>query len=314
MIKFRNRSSYFFLKNLYLIVFVFAQNSFSQELQSKINQISRISVYSKSSNLPIEGASAKLTFINDSSEFVISDKQGVFKISPFKDRNNEIKSIEISSLGYKKIVTKFLLQSYFLNDNVEDLNEIVIPKKSNAKQELSFFEKLNSVPINFSWEGKAAVFIPKVNGDSQIKKVLFGVSDFGGVKNLKYLPFKFNLYTKDSLGYPDKPLLEKDILIAKKDSKIWTKVDVSSYNLKMPNDGVFIVFILLKQEEYKYKNDEFISSKIGAIAAVPALRAYRYQKDYIRKSYYFHNYFYLPLQKSNIWTLEECHYWMDIEF
>ena len=135
MIKFRNRSSYFFLKNLYLIVFVFAQNSFSQELQSKINQISRISVYSKSSNLPIEGASAKLTFINDSSEFVISDKQGVFKISPFKDRNNEIKSIEISSLGYKKIVTKFLLQSYFLNDNVEDLNEIVIPKKSNAKQE-----------------------------------------------------------------------------------------------------------------------------------------------------------------------------------
>ena len=93
MIKFRNRSSYFFLKNLYLIVFVFAQNSFSQELQSKINQISRISVYSKSSNLPIEGASAKLTFINDSSEFVISDKQGVFKISPFKGRNNEIKSI-----------------------------------------------------------------------------------------------------------------------------------------------------------------------------------------------------------------------------
>ena len=147
-------------------------------------------------------------------------------------------------------------------------------------------------------EGKAAVFIPKVNGDSQIKKVLFGVSDFGGVKNLKYLPFKFNLYTKDSLGYPDKPLLEKDILIAKKDSKIWTKVDVSSYNLKMPNDGVFIVFILLKKEEYKYKNDEFISSKIGAIAAVPALRAYRYQKDYIRKSYYFHNYFYLPLQKK----------------
>ncbi|MDQ6472480.1 hypothetical protein RB619_17700 [Flavobacterium sp. LHD-80] len=191
----------------------------------------------------------------------------------------------------------------------EKLDDVIVNSNFKSKQELSFFEKLNSFETNFSWNNKAATYIPKGSENKEIKKLLFSVSDCHGVKNLKYLPFKVNLYTVDSLKMPGKPILEQDILVKKDDNEYWTKVDISKFKITIPEEGIFIVFIILEEKEYP---TDFIYSKIGLISAVPALKAYKYSKTYIRKSYRYSQY-HTP-DKRDMWLPTKYHYIMDVEY
>ncbi|MTH16370.1 hypothetical protein [Flavobacterium sp. LC2016-01] len=204
------------------------------------------------------------------------------------------------------IILLLTFQSVF---SQEKLDAVIVNSNFKSKQELSFFEKLNSFETNFSWTDKAATYIPKSSENKEIKNLLFSVSDYGGITNLKYLPFKVNLYTVDSLRMPGKPILEQDILVKKDDNEYWTKVDISKSKITIPDEGIFVVFILLEKENYP---TDFIYSKKGLIAVVPALKAYRYSKTYIRKSYIYRQCNY-P-EKCNIWLPEHSHFIMDVEY
>ncbi len=294
-----------FFSKISFILLLFFQNIFSQEILNKNNgHLFWGYVYSNEQRLPIEKATIKI-FSNNITKYFITDENGKFEIP-----NNTIDSIEVSSLGYKKRIYKIILDTIYLDNDQNQLSEVIISTKTKIKNQLSFFEKLNSFETNFSWNNKAAIYIPKSNGSSEyIKNLLFAVSDFGGVKNLKFLPFKINLYTVDSLGLPSKPILEEDILVTKTDTENWTKVDISKFKTVIPDEGIFVVFIILAEKDYP---TDFVNSKYGLISAVPALRAYKYNDKYVRKSYLYRKCNYLDI--CNVWFLEKLHYMIDVEF
>ncbi|MHC0441671.1 carboxypeptidase-like regulatory domain-containing protein [Flavobacterium sp. 3-210] len=295
--------------NLFFILFLIFQNAISQQSQNTSNSDLFVGhVYSEENNLPISNVTIK-TFSKNGSKYFVTDENGKFEI-PNNDKN-KIDYIEISSLGFKKLIKKTILDTIYLATETNQLDEIIINSKSELKDMLSFFEKLNTLEANFSWDNKAATFIPKNKENKEIRNLLYAVSDFKGVKNLKYLPFKANLYSVDSLGMPNKPILEEDILVKKENDENWVKVDISKYKITIPEEGVFVVFIILGEEDYKYQ--DFIRSYIGWISPVPALKAYKYNKNYIRKSYIYRNCSY-P-EKCNIWLPEKYfHYLIDVEY
>ncbi|ESU29690.1 hypothetical protein FLJC2902T_01630 [Flavobacterium limnosediminis JC2902] len=291
----------------FILLLVFHSMS-SQEAQNDNGKTSFFGyIYSKNYKIPAEKATVKIYLANGHKTF-IADENGKFEMP--NEYVNNIDYVEVSSIGFEKKVSKIVSDTIFLDDYSNQLSEVIVNSKSKIKDELSFFEKLKSFETNFSWNAKAAVYIPKSNDNKYVKNLLFAVSDFGGVKNLKYLPFKVNLYTVDSLGFPYKPILEKDILVTKTDTEKWTTVDVSKFKVAIPDEGFFVVFIILDGKDYK---TDFVWSKHGSIAAVPALKAYKYNKNYIRKSYLCRPYNYALLNKSDAWTLEKLHYMIDIE-
>jgi len=244
----------------------------------------------------------------------VTDKQGRFWFLNVKKES--VQKIEITHLSFDKESYSIINDSiFYLNEKTNKLSEVSIAfKKEKVIYDLPFVDKLTVHSRNFGWDMKMAVFIPqeKTTKDRVIKKILYEVSDFGGVKGLKYQPFMANLYTIDTITkLPDKSLIKDGILVSKKDDKKWVEVDVSDYNFTIPREGIFIVFEILSQDKYKV---DFIQSNIGAISAVPAIKAYKYNKEYIRKSYMNVKVWTIPIDRSNIWVEEECHYLMDLKF
>lgn len=294
--------------NKFIFLFLFSfQNTFSQEIKNTSNSELFVGhVYSRSSILPIANATIK-TYSNNELRYFISDAGGKFEIQ--NSYKSSINYIEVSSLGFKKDVKKIVLDTIYLDNETNQLDEVIVNSKFKITNQLSFFEKLNSFETNFSWNNKAAVYIPKGSENKNIEKLLFSVSDCGGVKNLKYLPFKINLYTVDSLGMPNKPILEEDIVVKKGDTEYWTKIDISQYKITIPAKGIFVVFVILDEKDY---TTNFINSNFGWISAVPALKAYRHNKTYVRKSYLYRQC--TDPEKCNIWLLQNLHYIIDVEF
>lgn len=292
---------------LYFLLLLTFQSIFSQEVQHNSNKnLFTAHVYSSASRLPIANATIKTSSKNELRYF-ITDTEGKFEMPNYYKK--EIDYIEISSLGFKKVVLDIILDSIYLENDVNELDEVFINSKSKITYQLSAFEKFNTFETNFSWDNKAAVYIPSNGEHKEIKKLLFAVSDYGGVKNLKYLPFKVNIYTVDSFGLPDKPILSQDIEIKKEDDKNWTKVDISKSKIIIPAQGIFVVFIILDKKDYKVN---YINSKHGLISAVPGLKAYKYSKTYVRKSYIYRECNYPEL--CNVWLIQNLHYMMDVEF
>ncbi|MBF4518772.1 hypothetical protein IRZ71_20650 [Flavobacterium sp. ANB] len=295
------------LFNLIFILLLTFHNLFSQVIKNQDYSNLIIGyVYSRNNGLPIEKATIKTSSKNELRYFT-TDINGKFEIP--NTPQNKIDFFEISSLGFKKVLNKIITDTIYLENYTNQLNEVIINSKSKTKYKLSIIEKLNNFETNFSWENKAAVYIPKSNQNNCIKNLLFAISDYGGVKNLKYLPFKVNLYTVDSLGKPLKPVFEKDIISKKNDDNSLTKVDISKFKITIPDEGIFVVFIILEKKDYPV---DFINSSFGIISAVPALKAYKYSKDYIRKSYLYRQCDY-P-EKCNIWLPQDLHYIMDVEY
>ncbi|GAA4759305.1 hypothetical protein GCM10023230_04570 [Flavobacterium hankyongi] len=271
-------------------------------------------VYSKTTNLPIEKATIKVR--NGDDYFTtISNEKGQFRFLNFQKDDKYIE-IEISHISYeKKKWQGFNDSKFYLIEKTNELSEINISsEKEKIIYELPISDRILTCVRNFSWEHKIATFIPyeTKNGDRVIKKIIYAISDFEGVKGLKYQPFISNLYSVDTITkLPDKALIENGIKVVKNNEKKWVEVDVSEYNLKMPSEGIFVVMELLSEDKYPFG---YIQSNIGVISAVPAIKAYKYNKKYIRKSYQNFPVYTIPVDLSNKWVEQDCHYLMDVEF
>lgn len=270
-------------------------------------------VYSKAEQNAVENAQVLIKTV-DNNFRVQTNKYGEFNIKSINKK--DILNIQIFHISYEIGNWNLTQDSIFYLK--EKTNELQVVEISSTKKEilytLPFKNRIFTGVRNFSWEHKMATFIPQEigNKNKKIKKLLYATSDFSGVKGLSKQPFVANLYTiNDLTGLPDIPIIKDTIIISKKNEANWIEVDVSKYNITIPIEGIYIVFEILNKEKYQ---TGFIQSKNGIISAVPALKVYSYNKNYIRKSYMYHNYLYLPLNKSNVWVEENCHYLMDVGF
>ncbi len=198
---------------------------------------------------------------------------------------------------------------------------VVAEPKLKKKQHISVFKKLSIFETQCGgWNQKAATFIPfeEENENKTISILKYATSNIGGTKGLDYLPFKANLYSVDTdTGKPKDPLIDKGIKINKNRKGKYVEINIKEYNFKIPEEGIYIVMEILPKEEYP---STFIKANLpemglSTISCVPAIKAYKYDKDFIRKSYASQKTYNQLVNKASEqdWYLQDCHYLMDLE-
>lgn len=188
-----------------------------------------------------------------------SDESGNFKI----DLNTKFNILAIKHLSYQtkeitkndlKDITKFLLLE---KENL--LEEVIISSKKRSKKRLLLPEKsfkeffMNGLDVSFPNNFIIAVYVPnefkKVKYD--IKSIVFESRNGSNNSSGKFVPFKVNLMTVDSVSHlPKNKIFDEELTVGKMENQKLLKVDISSFDINFPKDGIFVVVSLYDQEYY----------------------------------------------------------------
>ena len=117
-------------KTITTFILLFSLFSFSQEITIK-------GIIKDNKNRGIQNASVSI--LDESDDFLgyaFTDENGLYSISFDKSKNETIK-IEISCLGYKKIIqfinSRNQIQNYQLEEKIESLQEVVVESSKKIK-------------------------------------------------------------------------------------------------------------------------------------------------------------------------------------
>ena len=237
----------------------------------------------------------------------LTDANGKFKFP--KTTLSKKAKLEISCIGFEtKNFNPSTQKVFYLNEKTEVLNTVLIKKET---KKMSIIESFLPYVHNLGFSRIAVNYIPYIEKRKNVETVKFHLVDFGGVKGLKYLPFKVNFFTvNNENGKPDKKILMEDILIKKSNNKKWVEVDFSNFNINVPPEGIFVAFIILDRKDYIV---ETIESKYGIIDAVPYLKLRRTNKKN-EKSYVLHPFYYEPAKENNYWERLPAVFEIEIEY
>lgn len=215
----------------------------------------------------VESASIFVLQAKDTVVILNSSSTGTFKIP---QSNGSFDRIWITHLNYnllQAVGEDLKKDTLYLDKNNYELDELKIKSKKEAKW--------NPLPfsMNLAHEQQiATLFIAEKNVGLHVKKIKAQVIDLFGVKNLKYLPFKLQLReVNPENNFPGKLIFESEV-VSKKDSAKYFELDVTSLNITLPKNGLFVVFQVLDDKSYPIT---FISSRVGVIVAVPQLKSKR---------------------------------------
>jgi hypothetical protein len=231
----------------------------------------------------------------------ISNSRGQIVIS------QSIEKLQTNHLNYKDTIITTETNKVLITPSTNIMEEAVIQNKETSQKGVllrAIASPFAEFKINFSHNTNAALFIPGNNKIGKtIKNLRYEVIDIFGVKNLKYLPFKAALYSVDTITLlPDKEVFESEIVM-KSDNKRWVTIDITNHNIRMPQQGIFIVFKVLEKEAYKVFT---IQSKEGVISAVPTVRAKLFNENNPHRSY--------TSDQMDKWDFVPCHFEMEIDF
>lgn len=218
-----------------------------------------------------------------------SDSNGGFRLN--EDLKYSI--ISFSHLNYETLVIekeRFTEPIIYLVSKLETLDEIEIEAKKKYNLRRAIFGGLKaSAGSNFGYNTKVVTFIP-FEEEGKITTLTYQLVDMLGVRGLKYLKFKANLYSIDTLTrLPKQKLIEEGIITSNKNGDRVYSLDISKYNIQMPKEGVFVAFIILGYDDYDVKD---VMSKGGLMVATPAIKTRtrknkekRFSLKYIEKSH-----------------------------
>lgn len=198
-------------------------------------------------------------------------------------------TLKISNLGYKTLYVsvndikpddKFLLES----DPFRLKEVIVIPTDIKPKElKIGFFDRhpnlvsAVSYPINLQ-----AILIPFPEGR---KRILIKSVDFTYSLVSRNYPMRIRILQVDENGAPGNDLIAENIILKnyKSGHLRAANIDVSSYNIYMPQNGVFIVFEWLMDKPFlEPKDDPGIDGPyIGSIKSPNELKSH-WSKDFYR--------------------------------
>ena len=85
----------------------------------------------------------------------------------------------------------------------------------------------------------------------RIKKVRYYIDNFtfdGGYR----VPFRVKLYEVSTSGAPGRELLP-EVVVVQSNKRKWFEVDISQYELQLPENGFFVGFQMLPTDVYEYK-------------------------------------------------------------
>jgi hypothetical protein len=235
-------------------------------------------VVSQRNQEPVPFASLKVFTENNTYAF-IADEAGAAEIWSIKIKTSD--SILISSIGYKTYKSSCL---NLLNNQVialepfsYSLDEVVV-KATSVKKTISIgnLAKFSLNAFSADYGEILALYIPANGIKGKIKKLRFYMQDLFD-QDYIYLPFRVRLYACDTVNKSAGKDLLNDILVASLRNKWnnWLEVDISSYNISLPDEGIVVGAQILPKGYYiarKYISKENIVTEFlkGHSANVPS--------------------------------------------
>jgi hypothetical protein len=189
-----------------------------------------------------------------------SEENGSFTIY-VEDQN---KVLILSALGFEiKKVKVSEAEKVVLKRIIFQLDEVVISKKSGAVE----VEIGDSKNINLSHlsGAKPLIFAKRFNYSNDFSKTPFIKNTIIFTKNeIKNATFKLRIFGVDKEGGPGLDLLNEDIIVKVKKGKRENKIDLTTYNLLIPKNGIFIAFesMIIDSNKFELKYTESNSKKI----------------------------------------------------
>lgn len=264
-------------------------------------------------NLPVENVSVFLLKNKDTLNTTLSDKNGSFEFNVISEKQTELL---MSHISYETLTTSpikentyFLVSKQYLIDNVS-ITFRKKEKKNTAKRLFGFI--FNDV-INMAFEDELATFIfpTDENIGKRIKSLKYQLADMRklGVKNNKYQPFKACIYTVDPFTKKPKEKFFRSEKVAMTKNEKWFYVNIDSLDIRMPEEGLFIVLEALPGEDYNY---QMVAVRTGGrIWATPAIRTKVYNPNNPNKSYIKRN----TSNNRRDWEFyQHSHFCMEFEF
>ncbi len=177
-----------------------------------------------------------------------SETDGTFKLNATLD-----KILVFSAVGFETLQSKITEDGKIvLQQLAYPLDEVVISKpKKTIKMEIGDAKKERFYPEWVYYPYVYAKFFPYQTSYDEtnfIQEVsVFTYSHIEGAS------FKLRIYSVAENGFPKEDLIHESIIVEVKKGKKKTSVDLSSYHLILPKEGIFIGFEQLIIEENKYE-------------------------------------------------------------
>jgi len=176
-----------------------------------------------------------------------SEENGEFVINV----SDKSKNLVFSALGFKKKIVKASeAQMVNLSPSAVEIGEILISNNRKEKTQIEIGKTKNRIAEAFDngpkMDAKFFPFLPEYKKTSWIKKATIMVDS-----KIEGATIRIQLYGVDQNGYPGDELLDKNYIITLKKGITKQEVDLTDFNLEMPETGVFVVFERLLIEKNK---------------------------------------------------------------
>ncbi len=175
-----------------------------------------------------------------------SEENGEF-LFPINDKNI---NLIFSALGYEKKKIKISKATeVFLKPMAYQLDEIVISKRYQTRQkeigkvENQTFQAFDNGP---RIDTKFFPYLPVYKKTKFIKQIVISTDS-----KIDDATFKIHFYNVDANGFPGEEMLSTDFIVSVSKGVKQTKFNVTKFNLRMPQDGLFVGFEKLMIEKNK---------------------------------------------------------------
>lgn len=191
----------------------------------------------------------------------ITNDQGQFSLENIANED----SIKISNIAYysKVIAVKELRENdtIVLTENIRQLEDVIIQNLSKYKTEteLGFYNYSSNGEFKLIPGNQMALFIENKQGkEAWIKGVTFKVKEVGKCKN----SMRIRLLRMDSTKFmPSADILDENVIIKSSDLKKANYIDLTTYKIVLPKEGVFVVI------EWLYPDNDCDKNSYTSIAS-----------------------------------------------
>lgn len=215
------------------------------------NRKKEILVLAKEDGRPIPYVHFFLHTLGTSCLF-ISDEKGKVFIDELIWNNSD--SLTVSCLGFTKkhVLSPYVGDTIFLEQTGYDIEEVVIShvkrKQRRSKIGNAAFASFMSAQIDF--ESQRVLYIPLEKMKGKIVGVRYYMHD-ALITNFSCKPFRVRIYSEDENGGVGKDLLDKELIIMLPKGKgKWLEVDLTSFDIPLPERGVFVGLEVLPSSFY----------------------------------------------------------------
>jgi hypothetical protein len=175
-----------------------------------------------------------------------SEENGTFEIYTTEKSKNLI----FTAIGFEKKMVKISESKEVKLKSVEYLLDEIVLSNSKETKQIEIGKTKNSISQAFDNGPKiVAKFFPYKSSykpTKYIKKVTV-LTD----SKIENATIKLHFYAVDSLGFPSKELLKKDLILSVKKGVNNHAFDISDLNLTMPKSGLFVGFEKLHIDKNK---------------------------------------------------------------